>query len=249
MTVTQTTGVLTAVATAAGATGVTGDAAYVHTLADGTVAACLVDGIGHSPRITARAAFLAEVGARIGATRGPLHGLLTAAEMISDPGPEDCPEEDAVAVVAVAHPDRGEVSIAWTGDCAAWSYDPDTEKVVRLTTDHTMGEFLRQVHPGGPPARADHHDDWVRVSLARSSIATVRETETTARLVLLASDGVHKPLGDGFADLIRSVAPLHGPQRLVDVLLQSALARAVYPHQKGERDDATVIVLALPEGC
>ncbi|MEV5239578.1 hypothetical protein AB0K89_10765 [Streptomyces cinnamoneus] len=149
-----------------------------------------MDGIGHSPLITKRAALLAEVGARIAATRGPFHGLLTAAELISHPGPEDCLEEDAVAVAAVAHLDRAEFSIAWTGDCAAWSYDPTTGSLTRLTTDHTMGQFLRQVHPGGPTVRAEHHDDWVRVSLARSSVATVRETETTAPLVVLASDGI-----------------------------------------------------------
>ncbi|MFD7616554.1 hypothetical protein [Streptomyces sp. NPDC059802] len=250
MTVTQTTGVLTAVATAAGATGVTGDAAYVHTLADGTVAACLVDGIGHSPQITARAALLAEVGARIAATRGPLHGLLAAAELISDPGPEDCPEEDAVAVVVVAHPDRGEFSIAWTGDCAAWSYDPPTGQVVKVTTDHTMGQFLRQVHSGGPLVRAEHHDDWVRVSLARSSIATVRETETAAPIVLLTSDGVHGPLSaDRIAELVQMLDD-KAPQRLADTLLKCAVARAVYPYVRGDRDDATVVVLAaLPEGC
>lgn len=245
MTVTQTTSPLTAVATAAGATGVTGDAAYVHHLADGTVAACVVDGIGHSPHITARASLLAEVGARIAATRGPLHGILTAAELIADPGPENCPEEDAVAVAAVAHPDRPGFSIAWTGDCAAWSYDPGTGEVVRLTTDHTVGEFLRTVHPGGPSARAEHHDDWVRVSLARSSVATVRETETTAPVVVLASDGVHKPLGDArITDLLRDGAG-DGPQQLADLILRSATARTEYPYQRGERDDATVVVLAV----
>ncbi|MBV7674230.1 hypothetical protein STHAL_32805 [Streptomyces halstedii] len=112
------TRILSAVATAASTSGPSGDAAYVHALADGTTAACVVDGIGHSPRIGARAALLAEVGARIGATRGPLHGLLTAAELIADPGPEDCPEEDAVAVAAVLHPSRGDVSVAWTGEIA-----------------------------------------------------------------------------------------------------------------------------------
>ncbi|WP_331746170.1 hypothetical protein OG923_34620 (plasmid) [Streptomyces halstedii] len=191
------TRILSAVATAASTSGPSGDAAYVHALADGTTAACVVDGIGHSPRIGARAALLAEVGARIGATRGPLHGLLTAAELIADPGPEDCPEEDAVAVAAVLHPSRGDVSVAWTGDCVAWSYDPATGTVTRLTTDQTMGAFLRQVHPGGPPGCAGHHDDWVRVSLARSSVATVREAEATAQLVALLSDGAHGPLGDG----------------------------------------------------
>ncbi|MFJ7281037.1 PP2C family serine/threonine-protein phosphatase [Kitasatospora sp. NPDC098663] len=241
MTGTQLTGVLTAVATAAGTTGISGDAAYVYTLADGTTAACVVDGIGHSAQITERAALLAEVGARIAATRGPLHGLLTAAELISDPGPEDLPEEDAVAAAAVAHLDRAEFSLAWTGDCAAWSYDPDTEEVMKLTTDHTMGQFLRQVHPGGPPARAEHHDDWVRVSLARSSIATVREAESNAPLVVLASDGVHKPLGDRFPTLVRSLADA-GPQRLADGLLQGALLCAA--DQRGETDDATVVVLA-----
>ncbi|MEU8740588.1 hypothetical protein [Streptomyces halstedii] len=235
--------VCTAVATATGTTGITGDAAYIHVLADGTAAACVVDGIGHSPRITARTALLAEVGARIAATRGPLHGLLTAAELIADPGPDDCPEEDAVAVAAVAHPDRGEFSIAWTGDCAAWSFDPDTERLNQLTTDHTMGAFLRQMHPGGPPSRAEHHDDWVRVSLARSSVATIRETEAAAPMVVLASDGVYRPLGAArFATLVRSYV-LVGPQAIADGLVKGALMCAA--DQRGDTDDATAVVLSL----
>ncbi|MQS18027.1 hypothetical protein F7Q99_39030 [Streptomyces kaniharaensis] len=244
-TVTQPSTVLSAVATAVGSTGVTGDGAYVHTLRDGSVGACLVDGIGHSEQITARAALLAEVGARLAGTKGPLHGLLTAAELIADPGPDDNPEEDAVAVAAVAHPDRAGIALAWTGDCAAWSYDPATDTVERLTTDHTMGEFLRTVHPGGPPARARHHDDWVRVSLARSSIATVRETETTAPLVVLASDGITKTLGERrLATLLSSHGSTNGsPQRIADSLLQAAMLCAA--DLGGERDDATVIVLNL----
>ncbi|MFJ2778169.1 MULTISPECIES: hypothetical protein [unclassified Kitasatospora] len=244
-------GVLTAVATAVGTGGPTGDGAYVHVLQDGTTAACVVDGIGHSERITARSAFLAEVGARIAATRGPLHGILTAAEMIADPGPDSCPEEDAVAVAVVARPGR-EVTVGWTGDCAAWSYDPVTDEVVRLTSDHTMGSFLRTVHPGGPATRAEHHDDWVRVSLARSSVASVRESEASegVRLVVLASDGLHGAIGeDRLVRLIRNHgAPgstEHPPSRIADSLVGSALACAAT--RGGTRDDVTVIVLAWPD--
>ncbi|MFJ5071689.1 hypothetical protein ACIQC7_35265 [Kitasatospora sp. NPDC088556] len=219
-------GVLTAVATAVGTGGPTGDGAYVHVLQDGTTAACVVDGIGHSERITARSAFLAEVGARIAATRGPLHGILTAAEMIADPGPDSCPEEDAVAVAVVARPGR-EVTVGWTGDCAAWSYDPVTDG-------------------------AEHHDDWVRVSLARSSVASVRESEASegVRLVVLASDGLHGAIGeDRLVRLIRNHgAPgstEHPPSRIADSLVGSALACAAT--RGGARDDVTVVVLARPD--
>ncbi|MEU5384038.1 hypothetical protein [Kitasatospora cineracea] len=246
MTITHPAGVRTAVATATGGSGITGDATYIHTLADGTSAACLVDGIGHSPWITNRAAFLAEVAARIGATRGPVLGLLAAADTISDPGPPSLPEEDAVAVIATVHPDRPEVAVAWTGDCAAWGISPTTGEVACLTADQSMGRFLRTVNPGGPPEVAAHHDRWVRVSLARSSIATVMEVEADFPLVVLASDGAYQPLGSAFADVVRRLAHA-SPQELADGLLDSALACA--QQQPGERDDATVLVLAVPEGA
>jgi hypothetical protein len=44
-----------------------GDAAVVHTLADQTTAAAVVDGIGRSERVSSVATLLAEVAARVGA--------------------------------------------------------------------------------------------------------------------------------------------------------------------------------------
>ncbi|MFD7410607.1 PP2C family serine/threonine-protein phosphatase [Kitasatospora purpeofusca] len=236
-----------AVATAVGTSGITGDAAYVHRLATGAVGTCVVDGIGHSPRITARAALLAEVGARIAGTRGPLHGILAAAELISDPGPDDAPEEDAVAVAAAVHPGSQHVQIAWTGDCAAWAYDPDSQLMVKTTTDQTMGAYLRTVNPGGPSALAEHHDAWVRASLARSSIATVRETEVTSPLVLLTTDGVHDVLtATEISQIVQGYlrgAYGGGHDEMARHLIRQS--QAIAAKRGGEVDDATVVVLAL----
>ncbi|MFE2346046.1 hypothetical protein [Kitasatospora cineracea] len=244
MTATQPFRVSAAVATSTGSSGVTGDAFYLHTLRDGTVAACVVDGVGHSPQITTRAAFLAQVAARVGATRGPVLGLLAAADTISDPGPKEHPEEDAVAAIAVVRPDRPEVSVAWAGDCAVWGMTPATGKVSCLTTDQTMGRFLRTVNPGGPAALAAHHDPWIRVSLARSSTATVKEAEGRAPLILLTTDGVHQSLGPRRLASVARPLCHSSPQDLADGLLRAALARA--RRQVCEIDDATVLALALP---
>lgn len=84
-----------------GTAGPSGDAAVVHTLADQTTAAAVVDGIGHSERVSSVATLLAAVAARIAA----LAGLLSAGELVADPGAEAETEPDAVAVVAVTGPE------------------------------------------------------------------------------------------------------------------------------------------------
>lgn len=231
---TDRTSVTIGLSTRPGTAGPSGDAAVVHTMADQTTASAVVDGIGHSDRVSSVATLLAEVAARVTARRGALAGLLSAGELVADPGAEEGPEPDAVAVVAVTAPGDDTTRIAWVGDARAWGWDGT--RLRQYSTDQTMGEFLRVY--GGPAAElADQHDVWVRASLATAVVATVREAEIPDRLVLLTTDGVHDTVGhDEFEAVVR--AHENHPQALTD-----ALTAAAREGRTGERDDATAVAL------
>ncbi|MEU5399735.1 hypothetical protein ABZ348_10600 [Streptomyces sp. NPDC005963] len=217
-----------------GTAGPSGDAAVVHMLADRTTAAAIVDGIGHSERVATVATLLAEVAARVAARRGALAGLLSAGELVADPGYDDEPEPDAVAVAAVTGPGDDTTRIAWVGDARAWGWNG--VRLRQYSTDQTMGEFLRVY--GGPAADlADHHDAWVRTSLATAVVATVREAEIPDRLVLLTTDGIHDTVSPPELEALVRAHEDH-PQTLTD-----ALTAAARTGHSGERDDATAVAL------
>ncbi|MFD4999836.1 SpoIIE family protein phosphatase [Streptomyces buecherae] len=224
------------IATREGTAADNADAAKVYQLADGTVGAAVIDGIGHGPHTSATAPLLAEVAARITARRGPLAGLLTAADLVADPG-ADGREADAVAVVAQITADRSR--IAWVGDCRAYTWDGEDFTLHLRTTDQTMGQWAR-IHHGVPIEVAEHHDAWVRVSLATATVTTTREVGLPegVRLVLLLSDGVH---GQASHDDLTALVHEHAnnPQALADALVAAAEA-----DDDGYRDDATAIVIA-----
>jgi protein phosphatase len=194
----------------------------------GRTAAALVDGIGSSAEVAATSPLLAEVAARVAVRRGPLAGLLAAAELIADPA-----DGDAVAVVALAEP-GGPTGVAWVGDCRAYGWDGT--KLRLYTTDHTVGQQLRQ--NGVPLDVAEQHDNWVRTSLGRAVVATVYQVRIPAgELVVLTGDGVHDALSH--AELTATVrAHVGDPQALAD-----ALVAAVGEDDEGERDDATAVVI------
>ncbi|MEO3978751.1 hypothetical protein [Streptomyces sp. CAU 1734] len=222
-------------ATLEGTEGPSGDAAAVFTTADGTIGAAVVDLIGHEPGATDIARLLAQAAARVAARRGPLAGLLTAAELVADPGAGPSPEPTGAAIVATARPGRP-VELAWIGDCGAASWD-GTELRAR-TTVHTMGRFLRQ---HGATTVDLVHDDWIRLSLTEATATTVAMTEAPAgEMLMLMSDGVYAPHpgpGGLGASMVR--AGSEHPQRLAEALV----GIGVRPAQSGPRDDATVVIL------
>ncbi|WP_030757144.1 SpoIIE family protein phosphatase [Streptomyces sp. NRRL F-5135] len=234
MTAIEPISVTVALSTRPGTAGLSGDAAAVHTLADQTAAVAVVDGIGHSERVASVSALLAEVVARVAARRGALAGLLSAGELVADPGADEEPEPDAVAVVAVTDPGDDTTRIAWVGDARAWGWDGT--RLRQYSTDQTMGQFLRRVHPDGPPERAHHYDAWVRAALSTAVVATVREAEISDPLVLLTTDGIHDTVNQ--AELEALVHAHRDPQALAD-----ALTAAAREGCNGERDDATAAVL------
>ncbi|WP_329492610.1 hypothetical protein OG618_37670 (plasmid) [Kitasatospora sp. NBC_01246] len=238
MTTTERTRIETAAATREGSTAPSGDATALFVLADETVGAALVDGIGHSDRVARTAGLLAEVAARTAARRGVLAGLLGAGELIADPGAGDEPEPDAVAAVAVTAPGDSTTRVAWVGDARAYGWDG--ERLTLYSTDQTMGQWVRQ-HNEVPAEIAAHHDAWVRVSLSTAVVATVREVEIPDPVVILTSDGVHDSVDhQTLEELVGRVlrAYGHNPGALAEALVGAA--RRV---RGGDRDDATALVL------
>ncbi|WP_449475286.1 PP2C family protein-serine/threonine phosphatase [Streptomyces abikoensis] len=156
------------------------------------VGAAIVDGIGSDVEVAEWARIAAEVAARVGARKTAVLGILAAAELNSAPAERHVIATDGVAVLAVAAPGHP-TSIAWTGDARAYGWSGAALK--QLTTDHTVGEYLRQNGGGGPiELLAAAHDNWIRTTLGRSSISTVHAAASDDDLVLLTSDGVHDQL-------------------------------------------------------
>ncbi|MFE2046690.1 hypothetical protein ACFXAZ_38425 [Streptomyces sp. NPDC059477] len=209
------------------------DSATVYTMADGSVGAAVIDGIGHGPHTSRTAPLLAEVAARYAAHRGAVQGILGAGLLVADPGP-DGDEANAVGVVARTYGDG--IRVAWVGDCRAYSWNG--EQLALHTTDQTMARWVEQF---GPPVDVTQaYGAWIRVSLATATIATVSEIEVTDPLVILTSDGVHDQTPhDVLVDLVREHA--HDPQALAD-----ALVAAAQPDEAGYRDDSTAIVIHRP---
>ncbi|WP_063775730.1 SpoIIE family protein phosphatase [Streptomyces odonnellii] len=222
----------TGVATREGTAQDNADAARVYVLADGTVGAAVVDGIGHGPYTSRTAPLLAEVAARIAARRGPLAGLLTAGELVADPG-ADGEEADAVAVAAQVHPDGNDVVVAWSGDCRA--YGGDGTVLSRYSDDHTVGAQLRR--NGVPLELAKQHDNWLKTALSKATVGTVYSVTIPHKVVILTSDGAHDQIPH---TTLEALVRTHQdePQALAD-----AIVAAAEPNEEGYRDDATVVVI------
>lgn len=222
---------ITACATRRGTGDNNADAAAVHTIGwAGTTAAAVVDGIGHAPDTPGFARLAAEVAARVGARTTALIGILAAAELIRAPGGIDI-EPDGVAVAAVAEP-SGHTGIAWTGDARAYGWDG--ARLMCRTTDHTVGQYLRT--NGAAPDLAAGHDNWLRTSLGRCTIATVHAAEVADPLIILTSDGVHDQVSPLVMDALAR-EHMGDPQALADALVAAARDTG------GHRDDATAVVL------
>lgn len=222
----------TGLATREGTAADNADAARVYELANGTVGVAVVDGIGHGPHTSATSPLLAEVAARISARRGPLAGLLTAAELIADKG-ADGKEADAVAVAARVIPGDDITVINWTGDARAYGWNG--QRLELYTDDHTVGAQLRA--NGVALEIAREHDNWLRTSLARATIGTVYTAGVRDRLVILTTDGVHDQIP---ADVLTGLVHDYEDD---PVALATALVAAAQDDTDGYRDDATTVVI------
>lgn len=225
--------ITSAIATREGTDGDNADAAAVFRSFDGTVAAALVDGIGHSAHLTTGVGHMAWAAARLAAQLDGRSALVTVGRIVADPGAEE-PEPDGPGIVAVTH-DDGAVVVHWLGDCRAYGWDGTT--LTQHSTDHTMGECLR-VNSGKALPEYAAHDNWVLSTVSRALPTTVFEAVIeAAQTVLLTSDGVHEQIShDELEELVREHHD--DPQALAD-----AIVTAVSADGDGYRDDATVIVL------
>ncbi|MEU9338138.1 hypothetical protein AB0D49_34150 [Streptomyces sp. NPDC048290] len=240
--------ITTGIASRQGTRPLNADSATIHRL-PGTpmTAAALVDGIGNTHAVVNFARTAAEVIARVGARRGPLLGILAAAEMST--APPGVQVEDGVAVAAVAS-ESGTTTIAWTGDSRIYGWTGSA--LVQRSTDQTMGTWLRRwggtavtLHTDDEPDRtvpteqaARVLDDMARAALSRCSIATVPLLMIDDPLVILTSDGMHGQISpETLEDLVRQHAG-GDPQALANALVAAATG-----DDSGYRDDATAVVI------
>jgi serine/threonine protein phosphatase PrpC len=221
--------ITTTVATRQGTEANNADGTAVFASESGDIGAALVDIAGHAHAAPFTARLCAETAARIAPQRGTLAALVTAGLLVADRGAGDEPEPHGVAVCARACT-GGETRIAWVGDSHAFAYEDG--QLTQLTTPHTWAEQARQLYGLDLPAAAD----ILTTSLATATPATVLTVQTTAPLVLLASDGLDALGAGSIASLARQYG--NDPQALA-----TALVTAVPEFDDGYRDDSTVIVI------
>lgn len=228
----------TATATREGTTAPNCDAAAVFEAINGTVAAVLIDGTGHSDQLAAGVERLAWAGARLAARTDGRAALVTLGATVADPGAAAEPEPDGPAVTAVWHPE-GDVVVHWIGDCRAYAWDG--ARLVQLTSDHTMGEYLRTVI-GRPVPESRPYDAWILTTLSRALPTMVCEVVAEQpQLVLLTTDGIHDAVPHSLVEaLVRQHAD--NPQALAN-----ALVAAVPADVDGYRDDATAVIVTTAD--
>lgn len=216
-----------------GANAYNADGTEVFRASDGTLAAALVDGIGHTARVSSGVRRMAWAAARLAAQLDGRSALVTVGRIVADPGTAEEKEPDGPAVVAVARQGEG-VIVHWLGDCRAYGWDG--YHLHQRTTDHTMGECLWVNAAGGALPEYTAHNNWVLLTLSRALPTTVFEVEIDDDLVLLTSDGVHDSVPH---TQLESLVREHtgDPQTLADTIV------AATPNTDGSRDDATAIVL------
>lgn len=200
----------------------------------GLAAYAVADGIGDDPR----AALAAQIAARVavdaavgGAAVAGLHAANIALHRLE---PWDMGDTVMVVAVAMGEADRGGWDIAWVGDCRAYTHDHG--ELRQLTTDHTLGQQMRD--SAHPPVRAaaPDYDHVVQTSIADldpSTLGMVRTYGAHSRL-LLTSDGVHKPLTH---QVIARAASTFSDPRACAARLAAAVERA------GGRDNVTAVVI------
>jgi serine/threonine protein phosphatase PrpC len=198
----------------------------------GTFAAAVVDGTGSTPEVADFARVAASVAARTAARETPVLGVVAAAIPYADHEADHVQPNGAIVVASVRA--GGYWRVAHAGDSSAYGLKDDGT-LHRFTTPHTLGEELRQ--QGVPDAEASAHDHKLRHNLGRVPLYGVEGFEATARLLVLASDGLKLPHEE-----LRDLLLDHGddPQRCAEELHAAARAR-------GSRDDVTVLVIPHPD--
>lgn len=216
--------------------------------------AAVVDGIGSDPDVCTAARRAADAAAVVASHRGALAGIMTAVDTMPD---HDGAPSAVAAVVSIVD---DWIEIAHCGDCAVWTWSADGG-LRRWTVDQTVGEHIE--HMLTNPGLGDEDREvlgrlgdaigimgsYILNDLAGATVSTVSRTHLRGEhaepdLILITSDGVHKPLA---ADEISALIGEHrdDPQALADALANGAVGTAG-PHEVA--DNATAIVIRLTCG-
>ncbi len=201
----------------------------------GRLAVAVADGVGDSAAAALAARAAADHAVRIATLDGRADlAVLAARDVLLATGPLIA--GDAALTVALG-PGPGTAdptwTVAWVGDCRAWSWDG--RGLHLLTHDHTVAA---EMHAAGV-AVAAHLENVLTTSVRTVRGATevgLTAVHAPAALVL-ASDGVHRSLD---------------PRRLAGVVAHvpaPALARTLVDTARaaGSHDNATALVVAGPD--
>ncbi len=203
----------------------------------GTVALVLADGMGgHAGGDVAAKLATRTVLAHLGAGSKPpaekLHSALAAANDAINRAILSNPELDGMGCTLVAATiSRGRLRWISVGDSVLFLLRG--ERLSRLNADHSMRSILNDLVARGQLDMADAaHDprrNALRSAVSGQEIDLVDAPDTDivlkdGDLVLIASDGVETLEDAEIADIAARAAS-HGPQRVVDVLLEEISAR------------------------
>jgi PPM family protein phosphatase len=197
----------------------------------GRVAVAVADGVGDSSAAALAAHAAADHAVRVAALDGRADlAVLAARDVLLASGPVI--PGDAALTVALS-PDPGAVggpwTVAWVGDCRAWSWDGSA--VHPLTRDHTVASEMRAAGVAVAARLENVLTTSVRTVRGATEIGLVAVPSPTT--LVLASDGVHRTIDPAL--LARLVA--HVPAAaLAGTLVDSARAA-------GAHDNATALVV------
>lgn len=247
----------TATATHIGGRRANADAADIKHTHD-CVGAAVVDGIGSDAETCGAAREAAEIAAAEAALGNAQSAIMAAAKFI-----KDHPDEPNAVAAVVSADANGNIEIAHVGDAAVWTWS-STRGLTRWTVDQTVGEHLRYMLAGAEltdAARATLEQalehlgaavpvlgDYILNTLADATVPTIgwtvlRGNAAEVEVVLLTSDGVHKPLTAAAIEALVVAYP-DDPYLLASEIVFAAV-QATSADPDDEPDNATAAVIVL----
>lgn len=148
-------------------------------------------------------------------------------------------------VVALSERDR-EYEVCWVGDSRAYRFSPDNGQLELLTSDHNVAGVLVASGALTPDEATRHPQRHVLTDcLGLAGDEEPRVDVVSGRwrggeMILLCSDGLSGELGDREMERILRTGNGVSAEKLVDSLLQGALAA-------GAHDNVSVVAVAAPE--
>lgn len=205
---------------------------------DGRAGLALVDGIGSDPEVCEAARLAADVASIVAMSRNAQAGIVAAID--SYPEYTDCP--NAVGAVVSVEPD-GRIEIAHVGDVKVWTLS-DEHGLKCWTVDQVVGQHILHLKKHTGLGDEDHAvldksfadldrlaeamndyvlNGFVWATLSSASWTPLRPGYDKVKLLLAASDGVHKVLT---AEQLAAFVDEHheNPQELADQVVAGAVA-------------------------